>query len=128
MGRRVPWGPAATVKVATCAVEALERTLRKLAPDADGQAWHIHQRRPASELDSKGGPTYAVRARYVLRSHIGVQRLVTSQVDAVVALVPELRSRLQAGKHASSGTLAALQVHLVSVEAVLVQLLLGEGG
>jgi hypothetical protein len=31
-------GPAATAKVAACAVEALERTLRALAPDAVGRA------------------------------------------------------------------------------------------
>jgi hypothetical protein len=115
------------VKVATCAAEALERTLRALAPDAEVRAWHTQHGRPPSELDSKGRPTYAVRARYILRGSKGVQCLVTSQVDAVAGQVPELRSRLQAGKHASSGALIALQAHLVSVEAVLVQLVLGEG-
>ena len=117
-------GPAATAKVATCVVEALERTLRALAPDAAVMAWHAENRRPSSELDERGRPTYGTRARYILRDHGSQQKLVVSQVEAVVEQVPELRSRLQAAKHASSGSLVALKAHLVSTEAVLVQLTL----
>lgn len=117
-------GPAATVKVATCAVEALERTLRALAPDEHVLAWGAGQTEPWTGLDSNGRPTYALRVRFVLRERKGDRGLVLSQVDAIVGQVPELRSRLQAGKHASSGSLSALRAHRVSVEAVLMQLTL----
>lgn len=116
-------GPGATVKVATCTTEALERTLRGLAPDTDVLAWlSTGQKRLKDDRDSRGGPTHATRARYVLRDRPGDRKLVVTQVEAVIAQVPELRSRLQASKHASAGTLAALRAHLVSTEAVLVQL------
>jgi hypothetical protein len=75
-------------------------------------------------LDERGRPTYGTRARYVLRDRGSQQKLVVSQVEAVVEQVPELRSRLQAGKHASSGSLVALKAHLVSTEAILIQLTL----
>jgi hypothetical protein len=87
-------------------------------------AWHAEHRRPSNELDARGRPTYATRARYILRDRGSQQKLVVSQVEAVVEQVSELRSRLQAGKHASSGSLVALKAHLVSTEAVLVQLTL----
>jgi len=112
------------VKVATCTTEALERTLRGLAPDADVWAWLSGQKHSSQDLDSHGGPTYATRARYALRDRSSDRKLVSTQITAVIAQVPELRSRLQAGKHASAGTLVALKAHLVSTEAVLVQLTL----
>jgi hypothetical protein len=117
-------GPGAEVKVATCATEALERTLRGLAPDVDVLAWLSDQNHSSQDLDSHGGPTYATRARYILRERSGDRKLVRTQITAVIAQVPELRSRLQAGKHASEGTLVALKAHLVSTEAILVQLTL----
>lgn len=120
-------GPAASVKVATCAVEALERTLRALAPDEPVLAWFAGQAGLKSGLDGNGHPTYALRVRYVLRERKSDRKLILSQIDAVVGQVPELRSRLQAGKHASSGSLSALRAHLVSVEAVLMQLTLVGG-
>lgn len=45
----------------------------------------------------------------------------------MAAQVPELRSRLEAGKHASYGSPVTLMALLSSVEAVPVQLTLVEG-
>lgn len=116
-------GPAAGVKISTCAVEALERTLRALAPGADVLAWHAAARRPSDELHN-GRPTHSLRARSVLRD--GKRgRLAAAQVYAIAVQVSDLRSALQAGKHASAGQVAALRAHLLSVEAVLHQLVAG---
>jgi hypothetical protein len=113
-------GRAAVVKIASCAVEALERALRALAPEDDVLAWHAAGGRPTSEL-SNGRPTHGCRVRYVLRD--GKRgRLAAAQADAVVVQVNELRSALQAGKHASAAAVSSLRAHLLAVEAVLHQL------
>jgi hypothetical protein len=103
-------GPGAKVKVATCTTEALERTLRGLAPDADVLAWlSTGQKRLKDDLDSRGGPTHATRVRYVLRDRPGDRKLVVTQVEAVIAQVPELRSRLQSEQARLSGNTCGTQ-------------------
>lgn len=116
-------GPVGNVRIATLAVEALDRTLRGMAPDTAVRVWLTEQKRPADELRN-GRPTLTLRARYALRNRRGDRELVMSEIDSVVAQVPALRSRLEAGKHASAGTLMALRAHLVSTEALLIQLTL----
>jgi len=114
--------PAAVVKMTTCATELIERSLRTLAPDEAVIAWYRAPSRPKMEADSRGGPTYGARARYVLEGK-PERRLVVSQIDAVVAQVPSLRSLFQSGKHASAGTITSFRTHLLSAEALLMQLL-----
>jgi hypothetical protein len=115
-------GSAANVKIATCAVEALQRALRALAPDEEVAAWRTGKERPTSDLDPAGRPTYATRARYVLRENSELHGLVVEQIEAVIGIVPKLRRALEAGKHASIGTAPAMFAHLLSAEAVLIQL------
>jgi hypothetical protein len=115
-------GPAAVVKLTGCAVELIERVLRALAGDSEVSAWYGESGRPKMETDNSGGPTYAARARFVLEGK-RERRLVVSQIDAVVAQVAPLRGIFQAGKHASAGSLTSLRTHLMSTEALLMQLL-----
>lgn len=116
-------GAAAAVKISTCTVEVLERTLRTLAPDNDVLPWHTRERRPSNEI-SNGRPTHGCRVRYILRDpgHQKHRQLLSTQVESIVVMVNQLRSILQGGKHASSGDLAMLRGCLLSVEAVLHQL------
>lgn len=114
--------PAAVVKMTTCATELIERSLRTLAPDEAVTDWYSAPGRPKMEADSRGGPTYGARARYVLEGK-PERRLVVSQIDAVVAQVPSLRGLFQSGKHASAGTITSFRTHLLSAEALLMQLL-----
>jgi hypothetical protein len=115
-------GPAAVVKLTGCAVELIERVLRALAGDSEVTAWYGESGRPKMDTDNGGGPTYAARARFVLEGK-RERRLVVSQIDAVVAQVAPLRGIFQAGKHASAGSLTSLRIHLMSTEALLMQLL-----
>lgn len=89
-------------------------------------AWHAEPGRPAPDLDQHGRPTYAARVRWILRDpdHKGQRRLVQAQVDAVVVQATELRGRFQASKHAGEGDVDVLRAHVVSLEAVLHQLVL----
>jgi hypothetical protein len=115
-------GPAAVVKMTTCAVELIERVLRALAGDIEVRQWYSETGRPKMEIDDNGRPTYAARARYVLEGK-QERRLVVSQIDAVVSQVAPLRGIFQGGKHASAGSIASFQSHLLSTEALLMQLL-----
>jgi hypothetical protein len=110
------------VKLTSCAAEVIERVLRALAPNDEVLEWHRRVARPKSDLDDNGRPTYAARARYVLEGR-REQRLVVVQVDAVVGQIAPLRSLFQAGKHASAGSITSFRTHLVSLEALLLQLL-----
>jgi hypothetical protein len=116
-------GAAAAVKISTCAVEVLERTLRALAPDGDVLSWHAQGGRSSDEL-SNGRPTHACRVRYLLRApaHAKHRQLIPAQVESIVVVVNELRGVFQGGKHASSGDVSVLRGCLMSVEAVLHQL------
>jgi hypothetical protein len=118
-------GPAAVVKLASCATELVERVLRALAPNDEVLDWHRRGSRPNSELDERGQPTYATRARFVLDGR-REQRLVIVQIDAVVGQVAPMRSVFQGGKHASAGSITSFRTHLVSLEALLLQLLGGD--
>lgn len=115
-------GPGAVVKLTSCAAEVVERVLRALAPNDEVLEWHRRAARPKSDLDENGRPTYAARVRYVLEGK-REQRLVVAQVDAVVGQVAPLRSLFQGGKHASAGSITSFRTHLVSLEALLLQLL-----
>jgi hypothetical protein len=119
-------GAAAAFKIGGCAVEALEWTLRALAPDEDVLAWYASPGRPVVELDSRDRPTYATRVRWILREpeHKGHRRLITVQVEALVTQSTELRSRFQASKHAGQGDVEVLRAYVVALEAVLHQLVL----
>lgn len=111
--------PGAVVKISSCAVEALDRALRMSAPDRQVLAWAAD--RDPCLLGVNGRPTRGARVRYLLRNRKGDQKLVETQVDAVVN---ELIRRLQAAKHASVGDVPAVRALLVCVESILGQLYL----
>jgi hypothetical protein len=117
-------GPAALEKVATCAIEALDRSIRAAARDEDVREW-LRDRGGEGSLDD-GRPTRAARIRYLLRDRMSDAKLVVSQAESIVKLTDELVRRIQAAKHASSGNLATVRAHLVSVEAVLHELFAAE--
>ena len=77
-----------------CVVEALDRTLRALAPEAEAMSWHAANKRPPAELH-EGRPTRALRARNSTRDRPGERKLTICQIDSVVALVAAVQSPLQ---------------------------------
>jgi Predicted pPIWI-associating nuclease len=116
-------GPAAVTKIANCAMEAIDRTLRAIAPDEQVLGWHTDTGRSIGELH-EGRPTRPLRVRYALEGRKGEVKLGLAQVDAAVALVKALPGPLQAAKHTSDITVIVVQALLVSVEASLYYLLL----
>jgi hypothetical protein len=119
-------GPAAVVKVASCAVEAVDRALRAAAPDHLVLAWHAGTGRPAKELEGKTRPPHPLRVRYLFRDLPGPRDLVVHQVDAFSAVVSRLRGRLEAAKHASQGDLVAVQALVIQAESLLITLFVGQ--
>lgn len=118
-------GPAAVVKAASCAVEAVDRTLRATAPDAAVLAWHAEAGRSSKELEGKARPPHPLRVRYLLRDLPGPRDLVVHQVEAFASVVGRLRGRLEAAKHASQGDVVAVQALVIQAESLLVTLLVG---
>jgi hypothetical protein len=121
-------GPAALVKMSTCIVEAIDRSLRAGAPDSDIEEWLPRSGRPRADFYTEEKPgqkqrlTRAARVRYILRDRKGERRLVEEQEAAVIAGVSLLQERLQAAKHASAGNLVTLQGQLLAAEGFLIQL------
>jgi hypothetical protein len=117
--------PARLVTIATCAVEAIDRSLRAGAPDADVQTWiPVSGRRPADFYAESGRLTRAARIRFILRTRKGDRRLVEEQTVALIATCTMLRERLEAAKHASERDVVAVTCYLLSAEALLAQLFL----
>ena len=114
-------GPGALVAIANFGVEAIDRVLQLAAPDAAVIEWCTAHGLSARAKDD-GPVTRAARISYQLRSRPGDKKLVRSELSALITMCSELNSRLNAGKHASQGTLLALQAYLVSTEALLMQL------
>jgi hypothetical protein len=122
-------GSAAPSKIAHCVVEAVDHTLRALAPNVVVHAWlHRDGRRPTkAELDQKGNPTRPAKVAYVLRDRPGDRRLVQSQEQALGSLVGRVLDQAQGIKHApGAATVMQAQTLLVTVEALLMQLVLSQ--
>lgn len=118
-------GPAAVEKTANCAVEAMDRALRKAAPDDAVHAWHTGTKRSAKEWEGRDRPPHALRVRYLFRDLAGPRDLVVAQADAFATVVKRLRSRLEAAKHASQAELVAVQALLTQAESLLITLFVG---
>jgi hypothetical protein len=84
-------GPAATEKVANCAVEAIDRALRFAAPDEAVRAWHSQNGRPDSEWEGRKNPTHRLRVKYLCRDLPGARDLVVGQVEALGTVVAAAR-------------------------------------
>jgi len=118
-------GPAAAEKAANCTVEAVERALRRAAPDDAVRAWHAENDRPAKEWEGQDRPPHALRVKYLVRNLSGPRPLVESQATAFASVVGRLRKQLQATKHASAGDLVAVRNLLITAESLLISLLVG---
>lgn len=119
-------GPAKLVTIATCAVEAIDRSLRSAAPDATVKEWAEKSARPRKMLfDSHSGRlTRAARIGFILRERPGDRDLLDAEEKVLVAGLAVVRGRLEAAKHASEGDIVGVQGHLMAAEAMLIQLFL----
>jgi hypothetical protein len=123
-------GPAASSKAAHCLVEALDRVLRELAPEAELDAFiadHPHPQR-AGYLDDRSRPTRRARLAFALRRRSTPDRnLVLSTETSAAALLKELNTSLQSAKHGPAAvTNVTTQLYVMTVEALLAQILVAE--
>jgi hypothetical protein len=120
-------GAAAVSKIALCVVEALDHTLRALAPpDAAAEWLRRDGRKPAkADFDDRGRPTRRGRVAYALRDRPGDRQLVQNQEATLAGLVAQVQEKAQGIKHAPrAATVATAQTLLVTVEGLLMQLVL----
>ncbi len=120
-------GPAAVSMAAHAVVEVIDRTLRAVAPEEAVLEAHVSGRLSNDAVYDKNGklaPTRAGRIAYaLLQRRPGEAKMVAAQTKALVKNVSFVHEDLQAGKHASQGTVGLIRTYLVSVEATLTQLL-----
>ncbi|MET7374802.1 hypothetical protein [Micromonospora arida] len=120
-------GAAAASKIAHCVVEAVDHTLRALAPPEAAAAWLRRDgRTPAkTDFDDKGKPTRRGRIAYALRNRPGDRLLVQNQEAALAGLVAQVQGQAQGVKHApGAATVTYAQTLLVTAEGLLMQLVL----
>jgi len=124
-------GPSAVSMAAHAVVEVIDRTLRAVAPEQAVLEAHASGRLNSDAVYDKNGklaPTRAGRIAYALLERRPEEaRLVAAQTKALVKSVTFVHEDLQAGKHASDGTVGLIRTYLVSVEATLTQLLYEPG-
>lgn len=124
-------GPSAVSMAAHAVVEVIDRTLRAVAPEQAVLEAHASGRLNSDAVYDKNGklaPTRAGRIAYaLLERRTEEARLVAAQTKALVKSVTFVHEDLQAGKHASEGTVGLIRTYLVSVEATLTQLLYEPG-
>ena len=124
-------GPAAVSMAAHAVVEVIDRTLRAVAPDHAVLEAHAAGRLNQDAVYDRNGtlaPTRAGRIAFALLQRRPEEaKLVSAQAKALVKNVTFVHEDLQAGKHASDGTVGLIRTYLVSVEATLTQLLYEAG-
>lgn len=116
-------GPGAIESTCHLILETLQRTLRALAPDKTVIEWAAGTGLSLDQVTDGNNVTQSARLRYALRGRKGERKLVVAEVEAVCASVGELVGRLNAGKHASAGDLAAVRANLLATESVLLRVL-----
>jgi hypothetical protein len=124
-------GPAASSMASHAVQEAIDRTLRAVAPDDVVLRLHAAGRLPSNAVYEKDGgwrPTRAGRIAAALHErHPGQTKLIAAQAGAIAASVTFVTEGLQSGKHASTATVGLVRTWLVSVEATFTQLLYEPG-
>ena len=124
-------GPAATSMASHAVEEAIDRTLRALAPSDLVLRLFAAGRLPNNSVYEKNGERHPTRAGRIAAAlherHPGETKLIAAQAKAIAASVTYLTGRLQGGKHASNGTVGLVRTWLVSVEATFTQLLYEPG-
>jgi hypothetical protein len=124
-------GPAATSMASHAVQEAIDRTLRALAPTDLVLRLFAAGRLPNNSVHEKDGERHPTRAGRIAAAlherHPGETKLIAAQAKAIAASVAYLTESLQGGKHASNGTVGLVRTWLVSVEATFTQLLYEPG-
>ena len=121
-------GPAAVSKISNCIVEAVDRSLRAAAPDAEVRTWFDQTNLPATYWDSdRKRPTRNLRIRFLLReSHGDDVQLAETHCELVVELARSLVNATQSTKHTGDAALGRVRSLLVTAEALLSILFCGE--
>lgn len=124
-------GPAATSMASHAVQEAIDRTLRALAPADLVLRLFAAGRLPNNAVHEKNGERHPTRAGRIAAAlyerHPGETKLIAAQAKAIAASVNYLTENLQGGKHASNGTVGVVRTWLVSVEATFTQLVYEPG-
>ncbi|MFK5585085.1 hypothetical protein [Serinicoccus sp. LYQ131] len=124
-------GPAATSMASHAVQEAIDRTLRALAPSDLVLRLFAAGRLPSNSVYDKNGERHPTRAGRIAAAlherHPGETKLIAAQAKAIAASVTYLTENVQGGKHASNGTVGLVRTWLVSVEATFTQLLYETG-
>jgi hypothetical protein len=108
-------GADAAGQAANSLMEAIDWTLRSVAPDADVLTWHAREGRPAGELHNEK-PTRTLRVRYAVRGSPGK----ASAIDLYVRTASLLASEIQSHKHSiETRAVKALAPIAMTVEGLL---------
>jgi hypothetical protein len=124
-------GPATTSMASHAVQEAIDRTLRALAPAELVLRLFVAGHLPKNSVHEQGGERHPTRAGRIAAAlherHPGETKLIAAQAKALAASVTFLTDNLQGGKHASKGNVGLVRTWLVSVEATFTQLLYEPG-
>lgn len=117
-------GPKAASKIAHCAVECIDRTLRVVAAVDDVLAWvKIVGEKPG--WLSEGRPTRRAKVMFAMRNRSDRDaRLAVSQVETLATLVQDVMQNLQSVKHGQAPVVAVMRGWVLTTEGALSQLLL----
>ncbi len=92
-------GPKAASKIAHCAVECIDHTLRAVATVDEVMAWLTIVGEKSGWL-SNGRPTRRAKVMFAMRNRSKRDaRLAVSQVEALVTLMQDVTENLQSAKH-----------------------------
>lgn len=117
-------GPKAASKIAHCAVECIDQTLRAVAAVDDVMAWVAVVGEKPGWL-SNGRPTRRAKVMFAMRNRSKRDaRLAVSQVEALVTLVQDVMENLQSVKHGEAPAIAVMRGWVMATEGALSQLLL----
>lgn len=117
-------GPKAASKIAHCAVECIDHTLRAIAAVDDVMAWVAIVGEKPGWLAS-GRPTRRAKVMFAMRNRSRRDaRLAVSQVEALVTLVQDVTENLQSAKHGEAPVVAVMRGWVLATEGALSQLLL----
>ncbi len=117
-------GPKAASKIAHCAVECIDHTLRAVAAVDDVMAWVAVIGEKPGWL-SNGRPTRRAKVMFAMRNRSNRDaRLAGSQVEALVTLVQDVMENLQSVKHGEAPAIAVMRGWVMATEGALSQLLL----
>lgn len=124
-------GPGAVSMASHAAQEILDRTLRAVAPDDLVLRLHAADQLPKSSTYEKGGksqPTRSGRIAAALHERNPSEtKVVAAQAKALIASATFLSQSFQKGKHDSGYSVGLFRTYLVSLEALLTQLLYEPG-